>query len=347
MWRYRLKLSQRQRFMVVAHLWEITAKKFRYYFLTKNCTYRMAGLLGLVTHGRYTPHAHLWYAPIDLFYALTQKPSLVDGITYIPSYQRRFYAQFKALSTPEKAAFRNIIQHPQRGLTHLGQKKQHKVDKSQVLSTAIAYYDYRLPGTKGAHKQTLKQRRHRLILARLKRPPQKGPTPKPRPLPAPTSVHPPLHLGVGAISDESETGVSLSWSPHFRDALSNVYPGIKGFRVLNTRVTISPQHGLRLNKLTFISVRQFSSAPHGIPGESDRSWSVRAELDHGFLGQKPLDFALSGAIGRARLLDHGLLGYAAWFGGACPAHESDYRSPSGISETTREVALRSNAWGRL
>lgn len=334
MWRYRLRLSPRQRFMVIAHLWEITAKKFRYYFLTKNCTYRMAALLGLVTHGRYTPHARLWYAPIELFYALAATPSRVADITYIPSYQRRFYARFKALPAPGKTVFRDLIRHPASGLARLADKPATPAEKSRVLSTAIAYYDYRLPGSKGADERRLKQRRHKLVLARLRRAPRHRPLAQPKPLPAPTSVHPPIRLAVGAIRDGNEAGATIAWSPHYRDALSNIYPGIKAFRVLDTRVTITPRHGVRLDKLTFIGVRQFSSAPSGIPDESDRSWAVRGGLDRGFLGHRPLDLSLSGAIGRAHFLPHNLLGYAAWFGEARALHTDLVTGPRlGLAKT--------------
>lgn len=331
-WRYQLALTPAQRFIVVAHLWEITAKKFRYYFLTKNCTYRMGEVLGLVTNGQYTPRARLWYAPVELFYALSAKPSLVSSVSYIPSYQRRFYAVFDALSADQKKAFRAIIEHSA-FLRSASFESRSVAARSRIIEAVVAYYDYRLPSAADDRRPALKARRHRALLARLGLPPRRHAVAEPSRLPAPTTVHPPIRLGIGATTSNFGDGLTLAWSPHFRDGLSNVYPAIKEFEVLNTRLTLS-SNTVRLSNLTLFKVRQFGVAPAGIPEERHLSWGVTAAVDRGFVQDRALDLQLSGQLGRSTFVMKDTLGYLTFAGEARLFHTDVIAGPRvGLAHT--------------
>jgi hypothetical protein len=58
-----------------------------YYFLKKNCAYRIAELLELVTGETLKPHYQPWYLPISTFQKLTdiEQSRYIKKITFLPS----------------------------------------------------------------------------------------------------------------------------------------------------------------------------------------------------------------------------------------------------------------------
>ena len=96
-WDYRLNLSNHQRTLLILHIWEIIGRKFVYYFLTRNCAFRLAELVDLVVDDLIIERARLWYLPVQLFHRLNAidaarqhsgSGNLVEAVRFIPSSKR-------------------------------------------------------------------------------------------------------------------------------------------------------------------------------------------------------------------------------------------------------------------
>jgi hypothetical protein len=87
MWEYELNLTPEQQRFLVYHLWEVMGMESTYYFLKKNCAYRIAELLELVTGETLKPHYQPWYLPISTFQKLTdiEQSRYIKKITFLPS----------------------------------------------------------------------------------------------------------------------------------------------------------------------------------------------------------------------------------------------------------------------
>ena len=109
-WDYELNLSYSQQTLLVLHIWEIVGKKFNYYFLDKNCAYRLAELLEVVVDDHLLENARIWYAPVETFHEIesldiTKKENhqsrLIKSVRFIPSAQRELYHTFNLQQFPD------------------------------------------------------------------------------------------------------------------------------------------------------------------------------------------------------------------------------------------------------
>jgi len=72
MWEYRLALTEDERTLLILHILEIVGNKFDYYFLKKNCAYRLGELTGLVINYDLVRNKLFWYLPAELFFRLEE-----------------------------------------------------------------------------------------------------------------------------------------------------------------------------------------------------------------------------------------------------------------------------------
>ncbi len=116
MWEYRLRLTPDETSLIVAHLWELQGHLFTYYYLTKNCAYRIVELVQLVSDDTLLKSVKGWIPPIDLIKRLQKAEhdgaSLLEPGRFIPSRQKRFYNKYQQLSKVQQQALGNVIESP-------------------------------------------------------------------------------------------------------------------------------------------------------------------------------------------------------------------------------------------
>ena len=101
MWDYTLNLTAEQKNLVQLHLWEIMGKKFDYYFLSKNCGFRVSEILNLVSKKDLREKNNSWFLPVETFYDLEEESKLVSSVKFIPSNKTVLFASFRKLSLGE------------------------------------------------------------------------------------------------------------------------------------------------------------------------------------------------------------------------------------------------------
>lgn len=121
MWDYELNLSEYEKKIILFHIWEIVTKKFDYFFLDKNCGYRVSEILELVTKESIIDNARVWYAPIETFNKLEEldeKYDLIKKVTYIPAVQKSIFKEFNLLSKVEKEIAIKIINNKYKNISN-------------------------------------------------------------------------------------------------------------------------------------------------------------------------------------------------------------------------------------
>ncbi|MGH8457706.1 MAG: DUF4105 domain-containing protein, partial [Nevskiales bacterium] len=313
-WEYELALSPAERAMLVAHLWEIAGRKFTYFFLTKNCTYRMAELLTLATGKDFTPRAVLWYVPVELFHRLEEVPqagddSIMADIRFIPSSQRLLYHNFARLSAGEVAIANQVITagtgDPEPALGNLSPDRQR-----ELLNALLAYYEYRIAAEREEPDLSTHQIKDRILRLRLSLPPSTEPEPQPPELPAPTEGHKPMLVGVGAGTIVGNTRAFVRVSPYFQDLVGASGSGDKELVVLDTQLSLDSRGNAEIDFLDIIRVRNLHTNRTAIAGESRLSWQVRLGLSRISPGDEDLSPELSAGLGRSVLLYENVLAYA-------------------------------------
>ncbi|QKT02774.1 DUF4105 domain-containing protein [Ectothiorhodospiraceae bacterium 2226] len=310
MWDYEIALDDDALQLLVFHLWEMTGRKFTYYFLTQNCAYRLGELMTLATGEPFVDGVRGWYAPIELFHRLhtldERAPApLIRAIRYMPSSQRAFYHQFRALAPAESgAAGAAIAGAPlDEALAPLTTEQ-----RIEVVDALLAYYEYR--GV-AQEDEALRGARRELLAARLRLPPREraaAPVPA-RPSPALGSAPMALGAGVGWERDGGAYG-RLQWSAFAYDLV-----GANGLEAgelvaLDAALGVDRHGDGFLERLDLIRVRRLNPDPPPVPGESRLSWHVRVGAErHYRRGAPQTDPLINAGAGRAARLSRHAIGY--------------------------------------
>lgn len=154
--------------MAVAHIWELGAASFRYFYLTENCSYRMLGILE-VASPRLSLISKLGWPvlPIDTLQAVAQNPGLVRSITYRPSTRVQFRHRLAELDGVESELVFELGRDPDAPLPETVSLERRMAILDAALDLAdFSYSKELLEPSSGAsrHKQRLLQRRAELAI---------------------------------------------------------------------------------------------------------------------------------------------------------------------------------------
>lgn len=290
-WDYRLNLSDEQRILLILHIWEITGKKFNYYFLEKNCAYRLAELVDIVLEEDLVRNSHPWYIPVEMFHRLKEidrarrrrgESGLIQSVRYIPSSQRALYHQLQLLLPAELEAFSAIVQAGVETMpTHL--EKLTPDQRISVLDSLLAYQQYRLiaegsePGS-GSAQEAIKDR---ILRARLWLPPRPAAEPKIPELRSPADGSKPMELGAGmAAHSGDDFFFLLNWSPFKKETVGQ--NSLEGDELVVLDLSIGVSDGKNkvfLDELDLVRVLKLSTIPVQVVAEEQWSWALRLGVD--------------------------------------------------------------------
>ncbi len=280
MWDHELQLTDAQRSLLVLHVAELAGKKFDYYFLTKNCGLRLAELVELATGRRVVTSARGWYAPVEVFHALTamdaQGPRiLASQPRFVPSAERVLNHEFQRLNPQQAAVANGLIADGLAGLTTALQPlpPERQLD---VLDVLLAYQQYRLTSEGSKVSDATRRAKDRVLLERLRLPPRQNTVPPVPSLPSPAEGHSPMLTSLGWTHDTSHgERLRLQWVP-FSYELGGFHGLPHGeLAVMDTVASVGSHGAAQLEQLDVIRVRKLSTRSVAIEGESQLSWQLR------------------------------------------------------------------------
>ena len=285
MWDYNLILSDYERILLILHVWEIVGKNFNYYFLDKNCAYRLAELIELVIEEELLDDVILWYVPEQMFNSLKDidrnrkdegKSGIIGSVKYIPSSQRVLYNQLKALKEDESNVVNNILREGIESLSiHLSKLSKEK--QILILDSLLAYQQYRLvaEGKNSSHER--REAKDKILLTRLQLPIKKVKKIEIPELKSPAEGSRPMEIGLGyARKAEGDSFMRLTWSPYKRELVgSNSLDGNEivifdlavGYHEEEQKVFIDNFDLIRIINLNTLSVK--------VADENPWSWQLR------------------------------------------------------------------------
>lgn len=283
-WDYRLVLSDYEQTLLILHIWEIIGKKFKYYFLDKNCVYRLAELLELVIEEKLLDNARLWYVPVELFHRFNdidksrQKSGtkLIHSVRFIPSRQRILYHQLKLLSPDEIDAFNAIIQEGTNSMS--AQLSRFKTDRQiKILDALLAYQKYRLIAEEPNPDPKRREAKDQILLARLQLPARSIQPLKIPELPSPAQGSRPMVFGISIANETNgESFLRLHWSPFKQDLVGRNSLEGNELVVLDLAVGFNNnEHKIFVDQLDLIQVRKLNTKHVAVVDESPLSWQLR------------------------------------------------------------------------
>lgn len=288
-WDYRLALSDDQRTLLIFHIWEIVGKKFDYYFLNKNCAYRLAELVDMVIEEDLLDNLHPWYFPVELFHSLNDidrdrhahnRLRLIQSVRYIPSSRRKLYHQLKLLSPQELEVFNAIVLSGANAMSiHL--EKLTVGQKISVLDSLLAYQQYRLIAEGPDSGRNRREVKDQILLARLRLPPRRRPPLAIQDRPSPAEGSRPMELGVGIASESNEDiFLRLHWSPFKKESVGQNRLEGNELVLFNLSVGISEnKNKVFFDEFDLIRVLNLSTLPVKVVDEGHWSWKLRIGTD--------------------------------------------------------------------
>lgn len=284
LWEYELSLSEAQRNLLVLHLWEITGKKFAYYFLTQNCAYRLGEVLELVTGEQFVEHAHLWFVPVELFHRLKDidarrravgSPALIRSVRFIPSSQRVVYHQFAQL-TPEQVVAANAVIADGPDTVSKRLRPFPAARRGEILDALLAYNQYQVIAEQAEPSAESRRAKYRVLAERLRLPPRTDPLPPVPELPSPADGPKPMVTSVGiAQQQDGETYWRLRWAPFSQELIEQKNLEDGELAVLDLAVGVGHDWKPFIDQIDVVRVRKLNTRRTQITGESRLSWQLQ------------------------------------------------------------------------
>jgi len=288
MWNYKLALTDYQRILLILHIWEILGKKFIYYFLNKNCAYRLGELVDLVLEEDLVQNNLFWYPPVKLFHRLNdidkkrlkvKKRKLVKSVSFIPSRQRILYNRLKILSKRELKTFNAIIAA---GPQSISRKLKNFSDtrKILILDSLLAYQQYKLVATRMKPDNNELELKRRILLERLLLPPFPKAPLNIRSLPSPADGLRPLLFGIGINKTEKERFIRMDFSPFKQENIGQRSFGNDEISVFDFSFGFSEKkRDVFLNRLELLRILSLKTLPVAVIKENRLSWQLRFAID--------------------------------------------------------------------
>jgi hypothetical protein len=284
-WDYELLLTDQQRTLLILHLWEVLGKKFTYYFLDKNCAFRLSELVELVIDEPLLRNARIWYAPTETFYRLEDidqarkaagQPGLIKAVRFIPSAQRKLYHQFSLLKPEEQDVAQAVIQQGPDALhKQFAQLKQER--QAEVLDTLLAYSNYRLTAEQPTPSAATKAVKNQLLPARFLLPPSTEPLKEVPALNSPAQGNRPLLTGIGlGYEEERGSSLRLHGAAFVQETLGRNSLQGNELAVLDTIVGLNDT--LFLDQLDLLRIRTLKTKFMAEEGDNPWSWQLRTGL---------------------------------------------------------------------
>ena len=267
MWEYPLHLSPQALYALQLHIWEVTNRHKRYYFLTHNCAYELGRLLeGALGRPKMQP-AKLWYLPEELVEQARQF-GLVEESVYHPAAERRLIWQYRLLPQSLRSRADRFMQRQvalDETLSGLDGNRQ-----QQLLNFLLTYQHFltmqQMPNL-SAETQNL---RHQLLMARLRLPPSDIAPPEPPNRPSPLDGERASTIWTGVYRSKTLRG-SIGASPYTRPPEGhNILDGDE-LTLLWIEASFNDNE-IRLEQLDYIRILHHALSP--LPNASPWSWRL-------------------------------------------------------------------------
>jgi hypothetical protein len=302
-WDYELALTEDQRIWLAMHLYEMVGKHFRYYFLHRNCAWRLAQAVELVTGRTLTQHGAVWYTPIELFHRLRAADEagptpLIAQVRYVPSSEQELRHAFAGLTPGERAlvngamrlAPQDLRPHLQSTMETLGPDR-----RAAVLDTLLRHAQLLEVAEEPQVQPATRERMAQLLRLRLAEPPAQGELPPPPARPSPARANPPATLGLGVQHRASAGGIRPTTAWLLRGAAYD-HHGLDEHGlargelvVLDFALAVDARGRGRLEQLDVMRVRKIDTSELHIEGLDRWSW-------HTVIGARRFGHARAGVL---------------------------------------------------
>ena len=259
-WEYRLNLTTQQKTLLAYHLWELAGKKFTYYFLRENCSYRLAELLELIFDAPILDGVTTWYAPVSLFHDLRELQNgdnVFDAVRYVPSTEQVLRYSLAGLSETERQTVLRLVA-PTVPTSDVALGKQ-PGRMQRMQSAALDLNTNQLANETNQHP-THRERQRQQLAMRLQLPPAAIDRRNPPTRVPPSSLAPPssIDAAITQFADDrlaTRLGISaFRYEPTGNNALDGA-----ALVVADLQLGLTEEDGVYVAESTIVRARKFNT----------------------------------------------------------------------------------------
>jgi len=357
-WDFQLNLTAEQRQLLVFHVWELLGKGFSYYFLDKNCAFRLAELIELLAPEETISDTHLpWYSPVELFVRLRQadnrkvaagEPHLINSVTFIPSAQRSLIHQLRQLNTDERARFDHIVRDGPEAIDNVLSGLPTD-EQSTILDSLLAYADYKITVAGDELDPHGKVYRDKVLLARLQLPSRPSASVTVPELPSPAHGSPPMQVTTGVGVDRRSAFTRLGWTAFSWETVGQ--NSLEGDELVVSDLSLGVlREGDRffVDRYDFLRIINFAVTPETAADSGDWSWQLRLGSERArYRGTEHYDGIAELGFGKARqVYDSPIIVYGM-LDGAVHSLESYFRARPHIGARFDAGSLKAWLYGGI
>jgi hypothetical protein len=254
-WEYDLALTPEELDLLLAHLWELQAIAFDYYYFDENCSQQLLALLEAARPAlREREFVPPWVIPADTVRAAARH-GLVTDVHYRPSAATRL--RYEAARLPRDAR-RTALEIAGGDLDPEAPALEalSAPERAAVLSVAYDMLRYRYLGREVTHDESAGLAR-RILLARSRAGVRGAPPEPPRPAVRPDEGHASARVALTAGAQGGEPFIEARFRPAFHDLLDPQGGYVRGAQIdfLDTAVRVYPEDGrVRLQELVALDM---------------------------------------------------------------------------------------------
>ncbi len=173
LWEFKLDLSESEKELFLAHLWDMNKAKFNYYYFSENCSYHVLGFLdAIVPRFKLMSTMNSFITPADTIVPLfSDNKKLVKEVFLRPSLISRLRKQLNELSSEEKDIVMKGFdgENIEEDIKSLSLEK-----KARILDATIDFIDYKYSNEiflkEGAETAAINKVKQQILILRSQTP---------------------------------------------------------------------------------------------------------------------------------------------------------------------------------
>ncbi len=276
LWDYELDLTEEQKLQVLFHIWAVVGNKYDYYFLNKNCGFRVTEIINLVSKHDLLDKNNLWFLPVETFNDLEAKePELIKNIRFIPSNKRIFNAYFDMLTDSQKLVVKNLLSNNFENREMFDPLNE--TDKIAILDFLMTYYKNAI--ITDPKNKSLEEAKKKVLIERFKYRVSKQEKVEIEEKESPAKNTDPIEMALFTGFDSTREFTGLSFSPFKQTSLGISNLEYDNLTVLETRIGLDKEN-VFLDKFDLIKLTKINLDKNNLLNEFPYNWSVHIGIEN-------------------------------------------------------------------
>lgn len=217
LWEYPLNLTPQETRFLVDHTWEMREVKFPYYFLSKNCSYELLGLLDIARPGLHLQQAFQnQVIPAQTVKAIAQRTDLIKEVVYRPALDTQLHDQSSQYGRQLSLLAHQLAENPQLDISPLSASDQAKVQEMAYDDLYVRFM------ARDVERASAQPRLRQLLVLRSQNQAAIQRREVPVPQVNPATGHDASRIQIGGGESQQQQFGSLEWRIAYHDLLDPI-----------------------------------------------------------------------------------------------------------------------------